>query len=68
MTYRKKPGRKKSPRTYQMHPKMLPDIGEAIVKEAERNGLTQGQIIESMWQAYKNQNGLSEQNQTRNKG
>lgn len=51
-TPRKKPGRKPSPRTYQMHPKLMPQIGEAITLEAEALGLTQGQLIERMWQAY----------------
>lgn len=49
---RKKPGRKPSPRTYQMHPKLMPQIGEAISVEAEKLGLTQGQLIEQMWQVY----------------
>ncbi len=52
-TPRKKPGRKPSPRTYQLHPKILPGIGEAIALEAQRLGLTQGQLIELMWDAYK---------------
>lgn len=52
MFYRKKPGRKKSPRTYQLHPKVMPAIGEAIALEAEQKGLTQGQMIENMWEAY----------------
>jgi len=51
-TPRKKPGRKPSPRTYQMHPKVMPQIGEAITDEAEKLGLTQGQLIEKMWQMY----------------
>ena len=51
-TPRKKPGRKPSPRTYQMHPKVLPQIGEAITDEAEKLGFTQGQLIEKMWQIY----------------
>lgn len=51
-TPRKKPGRKPSPRTYQMHPKVMPPIGEAITDEAEKLGLTQGQLIEKMWQMY----------------
>ena len=51
-TPRKKPGRKPSPRTYQLHPKVLPATGEAIAAEAERLGLTQGQLIEQMWKAY----------------
>jgi len=51
-TPRKKPGRKPSPRTYQLHPKVLPMVGEGIAAEAERLGITQGQIIEQMWANY----------------
>lgn len=51
-TPRKKPGRKPSPRTYQLHPKVFPNVGEAITKEAERLGITQGQLIERMWEIY----------------
>jgi len=51
---RKKPGRKPSPRTHQLHPKVFPAIGEAIAVEAERLGITQGQLIERMWEIYKN--------------
>lgn len=49
---RKKPGRKPSPRTYQLHPKVFPRVGEAIASEAERLGITQGQLIEQMWEVY----------------
>lgn len=52
-TPRKKPGRKPSPRTHQLHPKVLPRVGEAIATEAERLGITQGQLIERMWETYK---------------
>jgi hypothetical protein len=52
-TPRKKPGRKPSPRTYQLHPKVFPRVGEAIASEAERLGITQGQFIEQMWDFYK---------------
>ena len=51
-TPRKKPGRKPSPRTYQLHPKVFPEVGEAIAAEAERLGITQGQLIEMMWEKY----------------
>jgi len=50
---RKKPGRKLSPRTYQLHPKVFPEVGEAIAAEAERLGITQGQLIEQMWEMYR---------------
>lgn len=51
-TPRKKPGRKPSPRTHQLHPKVFPGVGEAIAAEAERLGITQGQLIERLWAAY----------------
>tara|TARA_R110002124_G_scaffold129398_2_gene290633 strand:+ start:1316 stop:1591 length:276 start_codon:yes stop_codon:yes gene_type:complete len=51
-TPRKKPGRKPSPRTHQLHPKVFPKVGEAIAAEAERLGVTQGQLIEEMWALY----------------
>ena len=51
-TPRKKPGRKPSPRTHQLHPKVFPKIGEAIAAEAERLGITQGQLIELLWEKY----------------
>lgn len=55
-TPRKKPGRKPSPRTHQLHPKVFPRIGEAIAREAERLGITQGQLIERMWEKYQERN------------
>jgi hypothetical protein len=51
-TPRKKPGRKPSPRTFQLHPKVFPEVGEAITAEAEIRGITQGQLIEKMWALY----------------
>jgi len=51
-TPRRKPGRKPRPRNYQLHPKVLPEVGEAISAEAERLGITQGQLIERMWERY----------------
>jgi hypothetical protein len=56
-TPRKKPGRKPSPRTFQLHPKVFPQVGEAIAAEAERLGITQGQLVERMWEAYSRENG-----------
>lgn len=52
-TPRKKPGRKPSPRTHQLHPKVFPEVGEAIADEAEKLGITQGQLIENMWEIYR---------------
>ena len=51
-TPRKKPGRKPSPRTHQLHPKVFPRVGEAIADEAERLGITQGQLVERLWNTY----------------
>ena len=51
---RKKPGRKPSPRTHQLHPKVLPEVGQAIADEAEKLAVTQGQLIEQMWEVYTN--------------
>ncbi len=51
-TPRKKPGRKPSPRTGQLHPKVMPDISAAIAAEAERLAVTQGVLVELMWTAY----------------
>jgi|TARA_B100002049_G_scaffold232538_1_gene211779 ribosome-binding protein aMBF1 (putative translation factor) len=54
-TPRKKPGRKPSPRTHQLHPKVFPKVGEAIAAEAEKRGITQGQLVEEMWSIYTSQ-------------
>jgi hypothetical protein len=51
-TPRKKPGRKASPRTFQLHPKVFPEVGAAFTAEAERLGITQGQMMELLWETY----------------
>ena len=38
--------------TYQLHPKVFPKVGESIAAEAERLGITHGQLIEQMWDRY----------------
>lgn len=48
-----KPGRKKSPRTGQVHAKVLPPIDSEISREAIRRGVVQGVIIEEAWILYK---------------
>lgn len=52
-TPRKKPERKPSPRTHQLHPKVFPEVEEAVAQEAEKLGITQGQLIEKMWETYR---------------
>ena len=53
----KKPGRKPSPRTGQLHPKVMPDVADAISEEAARLGITQGVLIELMWSVYQQRGG-----------
>lgn len=50
---RKKRGRKPSPRTGQVHAKVLPDVAREISSEAKRRGVQQGVLIEEAWSAYK---------------
>lgn len=47
---KKRPGRKPSPRTGQLHAKVLPDVRDAIADMAEREGWTQGQVVEWAWE------------------
>jgi len=53
-TPRRKPGRKPSPRTFQLHPKVLPLIGNAFADEAIRRDLTQGEFFEIVWNHFVN--------------
>ena len=46
-------GRKPSPRTGQVHAKVLPDVRDEILEEAARRGVTQGVLIEEAWALYK---------------
>lgn len=45
-------GRKPSPRTGQVHAKVLPPVAEAIAAEAAQRGVTQGILIEEAWALY----------------
>ena len=54
----KKRGRKPSPRTGQVHAKVMPGISEEIANEARRRGVQQGVIIEEAWNLYKNKSGI----------
>ena len=49
---RKKRGRKKSPRTGQVHAKVLPEVSRAISQEAKQRGVQQGVLIEEAWALY----------------
>ncbi|MBT0671572.1 chromosome partitioning protein ParB [Novosphingobium profundi] len=50
-------GRPKSPRTGQVHAKVLPNVADEISQEAQRRGVTQGVVIEEAWAAYLESNG-----------
>ncbi|MEM9765330.1 MAG: chromosome partitioning protein ParB [Pseudomonadota bacterium] len=49
---RGRPGRKPSPRTGQVHAKVLPHVSAEIADEARRRGVTQGVLIEEAWALY----------------
>jgi hypothetical protein len=51
-TPRKKRGRKKSPRTGQVHAKVLPTVVREISQEAKQRGVQQGVLIEEAWALY----------------
>lgn len=57
-TPRKKRGRPASPRTGQVHAKVLPHISDEISAEAKRRGVQQGVLIEEAWALYCAQKGL----------
>ena len=46
-------GRKPSPRTGQVHAKVLPQVRDELLEEAARRGVTQGVLIEEAWTLYK---------------
>ena len=54
-TTEKRRGRKPSPRTGQVHAKVMPIISEEIANEARRRGVQQGVVIEEAWDLYKKQ-------------
>ena len=49
---KKKRGRPPSPRTGQVHAKVLPHVSEEISEEAKRRGVQQGVLIEESWALY----------------
>jgi hypothetical protein len=46
-------GRLPSPRTGQVHAKVMPDIANEIAEEARRRGVQQGVVIEEAWALYR---------------
>lgn len=45
-------GRRPSPRTGQVHAKVLPEVADAIAEEARRRGVTQGVVVEEAFALY----------------
>jgi hypothetical protein len=46
-------GRRPSPRTGQVHAKVMPHVAEEIAEEARRRGVQQGVLVEEAWELYK---------------
>ncbi|WP_163852342.1 chromosome partitioning protein ParB [Pseudooceanicola aestuarii] len=49
---RRRRGRPASPRTGQVHAKVMPEVSRAIAAEAKRRGVQQGVLIEEAWALY----------------
>jgi len=54
---KKRRGRKPSPRTGQVHAKVLPHVADEIADEAGRRGVQQGVLIEEAWALYRAKQG-----------
>lgn len=50
---KKRRGRKPSPRTGQVHAKVMPNVAREISHEAAARGVQQGVLIEEAWALYK---------------
>ena len=57
-TPKKRRGRKPSPRTGQVHAKVMPEVSREIGNEARARGVQQGVLIEEAWALYKAKHGL----------
>jgi hypothetical protein len=55
---KKQRGRKPSPRTGQVHAKVMPAVADEIANESLRRGVTQGVLIEEAWALYRSHKGL----------
>lgn len=54
----KRRGRRPSPRTGQVHAKVIPQVSDEIAAEAKRRGVQQGVVIEEAWALYKEKSGM----------
>jgi hypothetical protein len=53
----RKRGRQPSPRTGQVHAKVMPHVADEIADEAKRRGVQQGVILEEAWALYRDRHG-----------
>lgn len=53
---KKQRGRKPSPRTGQVHAKVMPEVAEEIAALAREKGVQQGVLIEEAWAVYRGRN------------
>ena len=60
----KKRGRPPSPRTGQVHAKVMPDVAAEISQEALRRGVQQGVLIEEAWDLYRAHQGSKNRSST----
>ncbi len=51
-------GRAPSPRTGQVHAKVMPHVADEIAAEAKQRGVQQGVVIEEAWLLYRSQKGM----------
>jgi hypothetical protein len=51
-------GRTPSPRTGQIHARVLPHVSEEIAAEARRRGVQQGVVLEEAWALYRKASGV----------
>lgn len=49
---KKRRGRRPSPRTGQVHAKVMPNVAKEIAREARARGVQQGVLIEEAWALY----------------
>jgi hypothetical protein len=54
---KRKRGRQPSPRTGQVHAKVMPYVADEIAGEAQRRGVQQGVLIEEAWALYRAKHG-----------
>jgi hypothetical protein len=57
---KRKGGRRPSPRTGQIHARVLPAVAEEIAAEARQRGVQQGVVLEEAWALYRAAYGIAD--------